>query len=62
MCHSVEMYLPKLTRDAAERSLAANAAAGRRERAAMDRLSALLAFLSGWVLRTARARAGRRRA
>ena len=47
MCHSVEMYMPKLARDATEHRLgAADYAAARRERAAVDTAARILKGLA----------------
>lgn len=48
MCHSVEMYLPKMTRDAAEHAIgAADFAAAERERRLVD----LAVFPFAWAWR-----------
>jgi hypothetical protein len=50
MCHSVEVYMPKLVRDAAEHRLgAADFAVSRRERAAADSGLRLLIRLARWL-------------
>lgn len=54
MCHSVEMYLPKLSRSAAEHRLgAADFAAARREEAVADAGLGLWARFRRWVGRPA---------
>lgn len=57
MCHSVEMYLPKVTRDAAEHRLgAADFAAAERERRLVD--LAVFPFAWAWRLVTGAGQAG----
>ena len=47
MCHSIEIYMPKLTREAAEHRLGvADFAAARRERAAVDAAARVLKGLA----------------
>ncbi len=55
MCHSVEMYMPQLTRGAVEHRLgAADFAAARRERAFFGAGHRVLARFGDWVVGAAR--------
>ncbi len=46
MCHSVEMYMPKITHDVTEHRVGiADWAAAQRERAAMDRLADVVTWM-----------------
>jgi hypothetical protein len=50
MCHSVEMYMPEMTRRAAERRIGeADFAAAERERRVVGAGLGLMAMLLGWL-------------